>query len=200
MRYAPAIACLLVFLALAAAMISGAMLPFDMSARSAVHSLASSDLTELAKFFSFIGSAFVWVPATLVAISALSLTRRYKQARAIGGSLFGAVLLDNGLKVLFHRARPEVFFGVSPDTYSFPSGHSLFATCFYGTLAAALTREFESALRRTIVWGTAVLTTLCIGWSRIYLGMHYPSDVLAGYLVGTAWLALLCGVGVFRFP
>jgi undecaprenyl-diphosphatase len=198
MRYAAAIICFLAFLALAAAVISGATFPFDMAVRAAVHGSSSSDLTGLAQLFSFIGSAPVWVTVTLIAVLLLWLAQRRKQALAMSISMTGAVLLDNGLKLLFHRARPEVFFGVSPDTYSFPSGHALFATCFYGTLAALLTAQFESTLLHIGIWGAAVLMTLCIGSSRVYLGVHFPTDVLAGYLAGASWLAALDSFGAFR--
>lgn len=198
MRYAPAIICIVAFLALAAAVVSGATLPFDMAVRGAVHGVSSHDLTCVAQLFSFIGSAPVWVTATFIAVLVFWRMQRRNQALAAGISMTGAVLLDNGLKFLFHRARPEVFFGVSPGTYSFPSGHALFATCFYGTLAALLTAQFENTLLRIAVWAPAVLMMVCIGWSRIYLGVHFPTDVLAGYLAGAAWLAALNALNAFR--
>lgn len=199
MRYAAAIICILIFLALAAAMISGATLPVDVAVRRAVHGVSSNDLTTLAQFFSFIGSAPIWVTATFIMMLLLCLMQRRKQALTIGATMLGAILLDNGLKFLFHRARPEVFFGVSPNTYSFPSGHALFATCFYGALVATLAAEFKSALWRAALWSGAALMVLSVGWSRIYLGDHFPSDVLAGYLIGAAWLTTLGGVGAMRF-
>jgi undecaprenyl-diphosphatase len=200
MRSAPALILLMVFLVLAAAMISGATLPFDMAFRGAIHKVSSSDLTALARSFSLVGSAFMWVPMAILVAGALWLMRRRKQAIAIALAMLGAILVDNGLKLLFHRARPEVFFGVSPVTYSFPSGHALFATCFYGALAAILAREIENTLWRGALWSAAILMALSIGWSRIYLGVHFPSDVLAGYLTGASWLAVLNGLGTFRFP
>ncbi|HEX3652891.1 MAG TPA: phosphatase PAP2 family protein [Rhizomicrobium sp.] len=160
--------------------------------------MSSNDLTTLARIFSFVGSAFVWLPAALMATGSLWLLQRRKPALAMVATMLGAILLDNGLKFLFHRARPEVFFGVSPDTYSFPSGHALFATCFYGAFAALLAPQLENWLPRIALWITAVLMMLGIGWSRIYLGVHFPSDVLAGYLVGATWLVALTESGAFQ--
>jgi undecaprenyl-diphosphatase len=199
MRYAGAIVCALLFALLAAAMLAGATLPFDEAARGAVHGLASARLTELARLFSLVGEAFVWVPMTMIAATALWLTARRKQALLLALAMLGAVVLDNGFKLAFHRVRPAAYFGPLPPTYSFPSGHALFAVCFYGALASILTAETQNAALRTTVWTAAVLLALSIGLSRIYLGVHYPSDVLAGYLAGVGWLAALCGAGTFRF-
>jgi undecaprenyl-diphosphatase len=199
MRYAGAIICALLLTLLAAAMLAGATLPFDEAARRAIHRLASGGLTDLARLFSFIGEALVWVPATMIAGTALWLTARRKQALFLALAMLGAVVLDNGLKLAFHRVRPEAYFGPLPSTYSFPSGHALFATCFYGALASILSAETQNTALRTAIWIAALLFVFCIGLSRIYLGVHYPSDVMAGYLAGAGWLATLYGAGTFRF-
>ena len=199
MRYAGAIVCALLLTLLAAAMLAGATLPFDEIVRSAVHRLAFGALTDLARLFSFVGEALVWVPATLIVGMALWLSKRRKQALALVLAMLGAVILDNAFKVTFHRVRPEAFYGFVPPTYSFPSGHALFAACLYGTLASILTAETQNAALRTAIWMAALLLVLCIGLSRIYLGVHYPTDVLAGYLAGAGWLAGLRGARLFRF-
>jgi undecaprenyl-diphosphatase len=100
-------------------------------------------------------------------------------AIAIGG----AEVLDQLLKLLFHRARPATFFGLpEPMSYSFPSGHALVSFAFFGALAV-----FVSPRR----WWYAIAAALpiaAIGYSRIYLGMHYPSDVLGGWVAAAIWL------------
>jgi len=199
MRYIAAILCALLFALLAAAMLAGATLPIDEAVRGAVHRLASGGLSDLARLFSLIGEAFVWGPATVLAGTALWLSGRRKQALALVLAMLGAVVLDNGFKLTFHRVRPEAYFGPLPPTYSFPSGHALFAVCFYGALASILTAETQNTALRASVWIFALLLVFCIGLSRIYLGVHYPSDVLAGYLAGAGWLAALDGAGAFRF-
>jgi undecaprenyl-diphosphatase len=101
----------------------------------------------------------------------------------------GALVLDGTLKLLFHRARPEPFFGmVAPTSYSFPSGHALYSVRFYGTLAVITGTRLRSLTVRLIGWVVAVSLILLIGISRIYLGVHYPSDVLAGYMTAFIWV------------
>ena len=190
-RYVGAFACALLFMALAAAVLAGLTLAFDNEVRSQVHAYASRDLTQLASLFTLIGSAWIWAPATVVAIAVLWMLARRHAAIGLALCMAGAVALDNALKVAFHRARPLGFFAADPRTYSFPSGHALFAACFYGALATILAAELRSAAARKVLWAAAIATALCIGWSRIYLGMHYPSDVLAGYLAAAAWVQLL---------
>jgi undecaprenyl-diphosphatase len=108
-------------------------------------------------------------------------------AVAMGGS----VVLDVSLKLAFHRARPVPFFGTVPLTYSYPSGHALSSLCFYGVLAGLCCARIQSRAARTLIWiGTGVLVA-GIGLSRIYLGVHYPTDVIAGYLAGAIWIGTL---------
>jgi undecaprenyl-diphosphatase len=186
--YLGAIVCAVLFLGLAALVIAGLTVPFDDFIRAAFHRYSSYDLTQLASLFSFIGSAWIWVPATLIAIAFLWMAARSKAASGLATCMLGAVVLDNGLKLAFHRARPLGFFAADPRTYSFPSGHALFAVCFYGALATILSAELRSSASRTVLWVASIVAMLCIGWSRVYLGVHYPSDVLAGYLAGAAWV------------
>jgi undecaprenyl-diphosphatase len=101
----------------------------------------------------------------------------------------GASLLLVSLKLAFRRARPEPFFDtILPASYSFPSGHSLASFCFYGALAAIITVRIEKLWLKTLVWLAAAILISLIGISRIYLGVHYPSDVLAGFAVGLIWV------------
>jgi|KBSMisStandDraft_5_1062788.scaffolds.fasta_scaffold277502_2 undecaprenyl-diphosphatase len=197
MRYAPAITCLLLFLLVAAAMAAGTTAGFDAAVRFAIHQFASPALTTLAQFFSLIGSNEYWVPIAATAIIGFWAAGWRKQALAFAGTMAGAALLENGLKFAFHRARPEVFFGVAPATYSFPSGHALFAACLYGALAIIISAVARHRMVRLVAWTAALLLMLCIGWSRIYLGVHYPSDVLASYLAGGAWVWALHASGAF---
>ena len=74
-----------------------------------------------------------------------------------------------------------------PNSYSFPSGHALGSFCFFGILAWILAANVKSTMGKTAIYATAVLLILLIGLSRIYLGVHYPSDVLAGYIVASVW-------------
>jgi undecaprenyl-diphosphatase len=103
----------------------------------------------------------------------------------------GAEAFDQLLKWIFHRQRPEAFFGHSPLSYSFPSGHSVESCCFYGVLAALVAGQSKRLWRQVGIWLVAALVTLAIGCSRIYLGVHYPTDVLGGYAAAIVWVSLI---------
>ncbi len=98
----------------------------------------------------------------------------------------------------FARLRPLPFFGPIPHTPSFPSGHALFSFCFYGVLAGLLAHRIEVRHWQALIWVAAAVLVAAIGLSRIYLGVHYPSDVLAGYLTGTLWVSAMVAVDRMR--
>jgi undecaprenyl-diphosphatase len=104
----------------------------------------------------------------------------------------GATVLNFLLKLNFQRARPAAFFATAlPDSFSFPSGHALLSSCFYGILAYWISTRCANVFIQTAVWIAALLLVAAIGLSRVYLGVHYPSDVVAGYAVGTFWVVLV---------
>jgi membrane-associated phospholipid phosphatase len=141
------------------------------------------------RVITFFGS-----PAVVAAIGALVCIVLYRRGRVVEAGLLplviaGAELLNLVLKLSFHRARPEVAF-IELDTYSFPSGHAMISTAVYGALAYLAWSRLRTGRRRlTLVAGTVVLVAL-IDFSRIYLGVHYLSDVLAGSAGGAFWLAV----------
>ena len=109
-------------------------------------------------------------------------------------STAGGIFLTTVLKVLFRRARPEIIdSGYTAGFYSFPSGHDTVAVGFYGALALILAYHLRGPARRAVLLlGAAVV--LLIGFSRLYLGVHYPTDVLVGYLAAPLWLVSVGGV------
>ena len=112
----------------------------------------------------------------------------------------GAAVLETVLKYSFHRPRPVPFFGTAPPSYSFPSGHALASLCFYGQLAIVLTDKICSRSARVLVWLVTGVFIAAIGLSRVYLGVHYSSDVIAGYAVATAWISSLAVVQSVKGP
>jgi membrane-associated phospholipid phosphatase len=141
------------------------------------------------RVLTFFGSPPVaLVIATVVSI-ALYRRRQLADAALLPIVLAGAELLNLVLKLSFHRARPEVAF-IHLDTYSFPSGHAMISAAAYGALAyLAWGRVRTRGRRLVLIAGTVVLVAL-IGFSRLYLGVHYLSDVLAGIAGGAFWLAV----------
>lgn len=187
---------LLLGAALAFGLLSGlhAALPhlahFDAQVQAGVHRWSSPPLTALMLALTGIGGIATFATAVGVVTLLLLYRRRHHMAIVLGGSLAAAFVLNESLKLHFHRIRPDVLWriGLEP-TFSFPSGHALFATILYGTLAYLSFHPAMSFRRRVEVLGPALLLPLSIGLSRIYLGMHFPTDVLGGYLAGLAWLA-----------
>ena len=141
-------------------------------------------------FISFLGGDGL-TAAAILSVIAFFVFRWRRAALWMVVTILGAVVLNVGLKYAFHRPRPVPFFVPVPYTYSFPSGHSLFSFCFYGVLAGLLAGRMQSRLGRILVWSLAALLVAAIGLSRIYLGVHYPSDVIAGYLVAGFWTTAL---------
>jgi undecaprenyl-diphosphatase len=121
------------------------------------------------------------------------LTHRWRrEGWLLGITMLGAAVLNTTLKLTFQRARPEPFFDLlAPKSYSFPSGHSLASFCFFGALATVLTARIENKRINFVTWLVSGLMVLLIGLSRIYLGVHYTTDVLAGYAAALIWIAVI---------
>lgn len=194
-----AVAFLLLFAWLATQVLRGQMTNFDLAVASRIHEFSSPGLTTMMRVFSLLGSVVFVITASLIFIAVSTFTEftRRHRARAMVWVMGGAIVLENVLKFAFHRARPpDSLFGPAPHTFSFPSGHAIFSMCFYTVLAVSVWHALRSpALRAMLCIATAGIIT-AIGVSRIYLGMHYASDVLGGYLVAASWLLILCYVRV----
>jgi undecaprenyl-diphosphatase len=165
---------------------------FDDATRAAVHTLASPAMTSVMRFLSFLGSTIFLTIATVVVIVVFALRKWGREARLFALTMIGASLLNITLKLAFKRARPEPFFDLTaPSTYSFPSGHSLASCCFFAGLAAILSGRVKSKRARTIIWSAASIMFLLIGLSRIYLGVHYTTDVIAGFSAALIWIVVV---------
>jgi undecaprenyl-diphosphatase len=120
----------------------------------------------------------------------LVLTRQRTAAALLLWSTLGAILVNNILKSLFVRPRPELFtWGTHVRTTSFPSGHAMSAAAIYGTVAFLAARLATRRRTRTAIYVGAALIICLVAASRVYLGVHYPTDVAAGLVVGLAWAA-----------
>ncbi len=183
-----AIAVLAVMDALTLHVATGIAASFDQYVRAAVHSLASPPLTEIFKRETWLGTAAVLTPVSVMAALWLMWRREIAAAVLSLVALAGAAALTEITKTIVQRPRPEPFFGVTPETWSFPSGHSLESAAVYWTLAAIVAARASSPARRFVLYSLAVLP-LITGLSRIYLGVHYPTDVIAGWAAGACWCA-----------
>jgi undecaprenyl-diphosphatase len=145
---------------------------------------------EVFRDFTGLGGVGVLGLVALAALGYLWLRRRRRAALyvllAIGGGLLGSLALKAG----FHRPRPDLIsHGSLVTTASFPSGHSMLSAIVYLTAGAMLALVHERRAERIYLIGCALVVTILVGLSRVYLGVHWPTDVLAGWAGGAAWAA-----------
>jgi len=183
-----AVAALLAFAACAIAMAAGATARFDDLGLRWLHVHATPSLEAAARWLAHAGYGRGVLPFDALLVLALLVLRRRRDAAFATVALGGGLLLNKALKLAFARPRPVLDWpvGAVPASFAFPSGHAM-ATA---TLATTLTLLAWPSRRRwpvvAIAWGFALL----VGVSRVQLGAHYPSDVIAGWAMGVAWPAL----------
>ena len=139
-----------------------------------------------------LGSVFFLITITLAVIGFLLLQKKKGMALFTFVAVSGGLLLSTALKHIFDRPRPDlVSHEVYVGTASFPSGHSMLSAVVFLTLGGLLARYTRQKRLKIYVLSLSILASLLVGISRIYLGVHWPSDVLAGWTAGASW-ALLC--------
>jgi undecaprenyl-diphosphatase len=189
---ATAIITLIFFGWLADEALEGETRQFDEATRAAVHQLATPLLTGIMRGFSFVGSTIALTVGTIFVVIRFAMQKWGREAKLFAITMIGAGLLNVTLKLAFKRSRPEPFFDLSPpETYSFPSGHSLTSACFFGALAAILTARIKSKRVRVAIWIVSTAMFLLIGLSRIYLGVHHTTDVIAGFAAALIWILVV---------
>jgi undecaprenyl-diphosphatase len=156
-------------------------------------------LTSVMQVVTWLGSMAVIIPLLVVVAVLLVVRRRdWRPALLLVSAVAGAIALYEFVKPLVGRARPPS--GLWIGRYSgsaFPSGHATQAVAFYGMLAVVLYARVSPRVR-LVLWLGAVLITLVVGASRIYLGAHWLTDVLGGYALGSAWVALVVAVSLLN--
>jgi undecaprenyl-diphosphatase len=163
---------------------------FDIAVLEWMHQHHSPFLTQMATELTYLGTGTVVM--MIVAVAALFLwhTQHKHSARLLLAAVAGNIILNGILKLFFHRDRPTVFeWQTTAVSSSFPSGHAMSATVCYGTVAYLVIRLQKHHWSRVLTGTAAVILILLICATRLYLGVHYPSDVIAGMLVGLAWAA-----------
>jgi len=187
-----AIVSLLFFAWLANEVLEGELQHFDTVTRNGVHQLASPGLTATMQAVSFLGSAVFLTAATILIVIWFVLRHWRREAVLFTVTMIGAAILNTTLKLTFRRSRPVPYFNLlAPESYSFPSGHALASFCFYGALATILSAKIRNRRLRVAIWLFAGAMFLLIGFSRIYLGVHYTTDVLAGYSAALIWVLVV---------
>lgn len=136
------------------------------------------------------GSTMVFL-ITLFVVGYFILKKQYSMLFLILAAVIGGAVMDLELKVLFSRIRPQIIPNLIPEkSFGFPSGHSMMSTIIYLSLASLIARLQMRRIDKIYIISVAVFLSFMIGISRIYLGVHYPTDVLGGWSLGLAWAAL----------
>ena len=148
---------------------------------------------EAVRDITALGSFSVLALILILVVAALALTGRRGTALFVAVSVIGGEILSSVFKAAFNRTRPDYIDPEHVLSASFPSGHAALSAVVYLTLGTVLAGSTDRPSLRAFYLGTAVVLTLAVGISRLYLGVHYPTDVLAGWALGVGW-ALLMGV------
>lgn len=185
---------LFAFIKLASEVVEGETLAFDRAILLALRSPGDTSnpigppwLEQTMRDLTALGSTIVLVLATLSIAGLLLLIGHPRLSLLLLMAVSLGTVVSNTLKYLFARPRPEfVAHGLDVYTMSFPSGHTLLSAVTYLTIGALLTRDQAYPVKIYIMC-VAILLSVLVGASRVYLGVHYPTDVLAGWAIGGAW-------------
>ena len=161
----------------------------ELNAMREVAAQRTAALTDVARVVTWAGSAFLLVPLALIACAALLRAGLRREALTVALSLGGAMLIFTWVKLLVSRTRPPVEHLQAVTSSSFPSGHAMQASAFWFSLVFAMPAAGASPKLTRVAGGLALLIVLAVATSRVYLGVHYPGDVVAGMLLGSGWAA-----------
>lgn len=181
--------CLSAFISIALSISDNQIHRFDAVLIDLIQGMESPGMTQFMQFFTWIGSELQVVVITVIVMLILYVFLRHKRELLfLAIVLAGSTLLNAVIKLLFQRARPTINRIIEVSGYSFPSGHSMAAFSLYGGLAFLIWKHIPTFAGRVCMIAASAAFILMIGISRIYLGVHYPSDVVGGYFLSGCWL------------
>ncbi|MBE9038915.1 phosphatase PAP2 family protein [aff. Roholtiella sp. LEGE 12411] len=158
--------------------------PWDLPILVTIHSLAQPQLDVFATILTKLGSFWTLLPIVSIIALILLLQRRWRSLTYLLITTAGSAIINRTAKEFWHRVRPHLWDSVAPEfDYSFPSGHAMTSM----TLIAILVVLTWGSTWRWLVLILGGLFILAIGWTRLYLGVHFPSDIIAGWMVAIAW-------------
>lgn len=158
--------------------------------------LRSPALTSFMRFFTEIGNPIPVIMITLVVVLYFALRKRWRDSVLVGSSMLTGVVLVNLLKATFEKVRPEGGL-IKAAGSSFPSGHAMMAIILASVISYTMIRHIKKDSEKNSLYTLLFGTAICIGLSRVYLNVHWASDVLAGFFAGAAWVTLM--IAAFRF-
>ena len=184
---------LLAFALLASAVTAGP-LEFDLALLGLAQRSGGGRADDAWLLLTRLGYEWGVVPVDVLLVLALAVLRHWRRALFAAAALAGSGLLNVGAKLAFARARPDLWIPIAPEhNFSFPSGHAMGSM----TLACVLVALAPAGRPRQLATVVAATFVLAIGWSRIHLGVHFPSDILAGWALAVAW-TMACRLAFFR--
>ncbi|MEI2719604.1 MAG: phosphatase PAP2 family protein [Gemmatimonadales bacterium] len=182
---------LALFVLVSVLMVLGVTLPIDEAAMRWLGAERTPARTEVMLFFTFIGNGMIEVPLALLAAWALYRLGRPRCAKRYVFAALSAEVVYAIAKPLFRRDRPQIIERLADaGWYSYPSGHAMLAPVIYGFALVLLAKSVPSRTVRLLLIATSLLIPPLIALSRVYLGVHYPSDVVGALFLGNAWLLL----------
>jgi undecaprenyl-diphosphatase len=163
-----------------------------------IQQLESDYWTGVMKVITYIGSKPIVIFIVMVIAICFLLFKHYREMAMLIVAVAGSAVLNHYLKQLFTRARPDIHPLITETGYSFPSGHSMNAFTLFGIMTVLLWTFLPSRVGRSVLVGFSLFMIIVIGLSRIYLGVHYPSDVIAAYLASCTWICLVIFVASLK--
>lgn len=182
---------LILFLVITENVFNNEIMKADTIGYNIVSNLISDKLTPLVKVVTWFGSATCLILLTVILFI---IIKNKKAGLLIGTNLVIISILNQTLKSLLQRPRPTGFRIINETGYSFPSGHSMISMAFYGFLIYLIYKNIKNKCLKFTLIIILFILIISIGLSRIYLGVHYTSDVFAGFLLSIAYLIFYCSV------
>lgn len=162
---------------------------FDKSILLGIHSFANPNLDAVMLIITRLGNPSFVVIVFAISLAILWWKRYYQEAMAFAIVALGAFILNTGLKLFFSKPRPQLWTQlIAEKSYSYPSGHALGSLVLYGFLAYLLATHYPKLA--SLIYTLTTILIIAIGLSRLYLGVHWPTDIIAGYGVGFLWLMI----------
>ncbi|MEO6333637.1 MAG: phosphatase PAP2 family protein [Pyrinomonadaceae bacterium] len=163
---------------------------FDTNVRYAMRQIQSPMWTTFFLAITKLGSTvYLMIIGSAVGL-VLIVYRRFRSLLILIVAMVGQAALDHGCKLLFARPRPSALINYqSPESYSFPSGHAVASLSLYFAIAWIVSSRLENPSIKVALWVVSVVLVFLIGMSRVYIGVHYPTDVLAGFIAALIWMA-----------
>lgn len=185
--------CVVLFIVILVSILMGRELYIDNLIRNIIPNLRFDFCTKIVKVLTYLGDKYFMVLLVL-AISGILYLKKYKAHAFVSClNLFNIVILNKGIKYLVKRERPLDML-IEKDGYSFPSGHSMLSIGVYGLLIYFICKSNMSKKVKTLLVTILSIIIVIVGYTRLYLGVHYPSDIFGGYLITAAYLIVFISI------